>query len=107
MPKKIHVDPDQLLISATRVDGHATEVKDTHAASHARIQDAQPGLVGSSAAAIESKLTEWQGVTRALHTVITDHAHAFRTSAAGFANTESRNAQAVAEVGAKTPNRDV
>jgi hypothetical protein len=45
MPAKIRVDPDHLLICATRVDRHAADVKKGHAAAHARIQDAQPGLV--------------------------------------------------------------
>jgi WXG100 family type VII secretion target len=106
MPAKIRVDPDHLLISATRVDGHAAAVKEGHAAAHARIQDAQPGLVGASAVAIESKLSEWQAVTQGLHSLIADHAHAFRTSAVGFQDTESHNARSVAEVGAEAPRKD-
>ncbi|MCW2653046.1 MAG: hypothetical protein QOE41_1809 [Mycobacterium sp.] len=106
MPAKIRVDPDHLLISATRVDDHAADVKEGHAAAHARIHDAQPGLVGASAAAIESKLSEWQAITQGLHSLITDHAYAFRTSAVGFRDTESHNARSVAEVGAETPRKD-
>lgn len=97
----IRVIPGELLTSGALVEGHAADVEAGHAMADARIQGAQPGLVGLSALAVEAKLAQWQATTQALTTRLADHAQAFQTGGVGFETTETRNAQSIAAVGAE------
>jgi uncharacterized protein YukE len=99
MAERIRVAPDDLLIAGVRVQGHAADVEAGHAAADARIQAAQEGMVGMSAAAMESKLTQWQATTAALTARLTDHADALTTSGIDYSDSDLHNAAAIADVG--------
>jgi uncharacterized protein YukE len=96
---KITVVPDDLHLSARFVDGHAQDIQAQHASADARIESAQPGLVGLSAAALAAKAAEWQGVTQALYARLTAHSAAFQTSALGYEATDDRDARAIGAIG--------
>jgi WXG100 family type VII secretion target len=109
MSDRIRVDPDDLLISGAKVDGHAWDVHATHAAADARIDSELAGWAGSSLAAMTAKAAKWQGVTAALSERLLDHALALRASGIGFQQTEDDNARAVDAVGSeamRTPFRE-
>jgi WXG100 family type VII secretion target len=99
MAERIRVVPEDLLISGSQVEGHAAEVEAGHAASDARIQAAQAGMVGMSSAAVEAKLAQWQATTAALTARLTDHAEAFTTSGIDYRDADLLNAAAIADVG--------
>ena len=99
MAEPIRVSPAELLTAGAQVEGQATEVEACHAAADARIQAAQPGLVGLSAIAVEAKLGQWQATTKLLCARLTDHAAAFHASAIGFHEREIHNRQSVADLG--------
>ncbi|HYR17522.1 MAG TPA: WXG100 family type VII secretion target [Mycobacterium sp.] len=99
MAERIRVVPEDLLISGAQVEGNAADVEAGHAESDARIQAAQAGMVGMSAAAVEAKLSQWQATTAALTARLTDHAEAFTTSGIDYRDTDLRNAAAIADVG--------
>jgi uncharacterized protein YukE len=95
----IRVSPSELLTSGALVEGHAADVEAGHGMADARIQGAQVGLVGLSAVAVEAKLVQWHAATQALCARLTGHAQAFRASGIGFGDTETRNAESVAQIG--------
>ena len=49
--------------------------------------------VGASAAALQTKLAEWQAVTTELCGDIAAHGEAFRTAAAGYESTDTNSAE--------------
>jgi WXG100 family type VII secretion target len=99
MSEPIQVSPEDLLAAGAQVERHAADVQGGHAAADARIQSAQTGMVGMSAAAVEAKLAQWQLTTAALHQRLTDQAQAFTTSGAGYHDTDTDNATSIAKVG--------
>jgi len=99
MAERIRVVPEDLLISGSQVESHAADVEAGHAASDARIQAAQAGMVGMSSAAVEAKLAQWQATTAALTARLRDHAEAFTTSGIDYRDADLLNAAAIADVG--------
>jgi WXG100 family type VII secretion target len=99
MADPIRVRPEDLLISGAQVRGQADDVEAGHAASDAHIYAAQAGMVGSSAAAMEAKLAQWQSTTVALTNRLTEHAQALTTGAGDYGESDQRNAAIIADVG--------
>jgi WXG100 family type VII secretion target len=97
----IHVEPEDLHLSAGRVDGHLEDVQAGHAEADGEIAAAQAGLVGLSAGAIAAKSAEWKAVTAALSARLAEHSAAFRVDAAGYQDTERANAADVSQLGAQ------
>jgi WXG100 family type VII secretion target len=99
MADRIRVRPEDLLISGAQIKGQADGVEAGHAASDANIYAAQAGMVGSSAAAMEAKLAQWQRTTVALTNRLTEHAQALTTGAIEYGDSDQRNAAIIADVG--------
>jgi hypothetical protein len=99
MSEPIRVRPENLEASGLAVDRHVLDVETGHARADARIQTAQAGLVGLSAAAVEVKLAEWQATTQELTARLADHAEAFHASGVDFDATDIGNAQAIGAIG--------
>lgn len=106
MSEPIRVRPEDLEASGLAVDRHVVDVEAGHARADARIQTAQAGLVGMSAAAVEVKLAEWQATTQELTARLADHAEAFHASGVDFDATDIGEAQAIGAVGAQTAQAD-
>lgn len=81
--------------SGTAVTGHGEDVAAKHASATARIDAAQQGWQGASAAALTALTEHWTATTSALLTQLSDHAQALHASANGFAEMEQRHSQAL------------
>ncbi|AGB26835.1 hypothetical protein Mycsm_06718 (plasmid) [Mycobacterium sp. JS623] len=75
-------------------------------ASDANIYAAHAGMVGSSAAAMEAKLAQWQSTTVALTNKLTEHAQALTTGADEFTESDRHNAAIIAGLTPQPPRPD-
>ncbi len=91
MPHPIKADPRALSQLAGRLRDDADALRDGHRSSTATAADAQGGLVGRSAQAINAKAQRWQTTTADLHRVLTSQADALKSAAAAYARTEENN----------------
>ncbi|WP_164478645.1 WXG100 family type VII secretion target [Mycolicibacterium stellerae] len=98
MPELIKVDPQDLARAAERVRGYADQLRAGHGSSVAAADGAQPGLVGRSARAVDSRTQRWQTTTAELYRVLTSQADALSSAAAAYANTEDNNRDMIASV---------
>jgi WXG100 family type VII secretion target len=81
MADHLKVDPVDLHISSDHMDMHHVELQAAHAAADGAIEGAQTGWVGASAAALQSKMAQWQATTTRLCGDIASHGAAYRTAA--------------------------
>lgn len=93
----LRVNIEDLVASGVAVTGHGEEVATTHAAGANRIDAAQMGWQGVSAAAMTVLSEQWSATTAALLSRLSDHAQGLHSSAQGFAEMEQRHSQALAE----------
>ena len=93
MADPVKVDPIDLRQSSDHMDMHHAELFAAHTAANGAIEEAQGGWVGASAAALQTKLAEWQAVTTDLCGDIAAHGEAFRTTAAGYESTDAYSAE--------------
>ncbi len=93
MADPVKVDSIDLRMSSDHMDMHHADLLATHTAANGAIEEAQAGWVGASAAALQTKLAEWQAVTTELCGDIAAHSEAFRTAAAGYESTDSNRAE--------------
>ena len=98
MSSCIRVDPDQLRSAAVHIDGQGEDLLVGYSSVHSRIEAAQSGWAGRSAAALSARLAEWQATVAGIHARVSDHGTAMHGSG-GFATTERNNTQAIAGVG--------
>ena len=101
MAERIRIDPEHLLVSASRVNGHAEELKITHTAADTQIESALGGWSGTSLTAMTAKAAEWRAATTAMSGRLFDHAELFHTSGVGFHDTEARNAETIRIIGSE------
>lgn len=99
MPARIRVAPEDLHLSAAKVEGHAEELQARHAASDGRIGDAQAGVPAASTAALGAAVSKWQLDTTVLHGRLSGHGQALSGAASAFVGTEERNAADIDAVG--------
>ena len=92
MADHVKVDPVDLRMSSDHLDMHHSELLAAHSANSA-IEEARTGWVGASAAALQSKLAEWQAVTAEMCGDIAAHGEAFRTAAAGYQSIDDDGAE--------------
>ena len=93
MADPVKVDPVDLRMSSDHLDMHHGELLAAHTAANGAMEEAQAGWVGTSAAALQTKLAEWQAVTAELCGDIAAHGEAFRTAAAGYESTDTNSAE--------------
>ncbi|MBS4730127.1 WXG100 family type VII secretion target [Mycobacterium sp. SM1] len=85
-------DPADLHASAEHMSVHHADLRAAHAAADSEIEDAQPGWVGASAAALAAKLAEWQAATEQLCGSIADHEQAFRAARKAYLTVDGESA---------------
>ena len=85
---RVKVDPIDLRMSSDHMDMHHAELLAAHTEARGAIEEAQAGWVGTSAAALQSKLAEWQATTTELCGDVAAHGEAFRSAAAGYESTD-------------------
>ena len=93
------VDLEALAGSASRVTGQAEDLAIAHLASDNRIEAAQPGWVGSSAAALSIKAAAWLETSHTLLTRVGGHAMALHSDGIAFAAMEREGSDVLREVG--------
>lgn len=88
----IRVVPEDLHVSAAKVDGYADELHLKHTAANGRVEAAQVGVPTGSAAALSAAVAKWQADTTVLFGRLVEHGEALRGAAAGYASTDEENA---------------
>lgn len=92
----LHVNIEDLVAAGVAVTGHGEDVATRHASADSRIDGAQAGWQGLSAAAMTARSQGWLATTAALLSRLSDHAQGLHTSAEGFAEMEQHSSQALA-----------
>ena len=91
----LKVNIEDLAASGVAVTGHGEDVAAKHAAADGRVDAAQAGWQGASAAAMAALSSQWSTTTTALVTRLSDHAQGLHASAEGFAEMEQRHSRAL------------
>lgn len=91
MGNMIDAVPENLLLSAGRVDGLAADISVRHGGALGRIAAAQKGQVGRSAVALAAAAARWETVNAALYARLADHVKALRISGIEFDRTDRDN----------------
>lgn len=95
MSEPLHVNPIDLHMSADHMSVHHTDLRTAHAAAASDIEAAQSGWVGASAAALQTKLAEWQGTTEQLCERIADHEQSFRAAGNAYQSADGDSAKSI------------
>src|SRR6202012_2361855 len=85
------VDIEALASSAAHVAGQGDDLASAHLSSDSRIAAAQPGWVGSSAAALQTRTAAWLETSRKLLTSVGDHALDLNNDGLSFAELDRGN----------------
>ena len=101
MPETIRVNPEDLRVSAAKVDGHAGELQAQHVAANGRIEAAQSGVPAGAAVALSAAVAKWQVGTADLFGNLMNHSEAIRGAEVGYVATEDHSAEAINAVGAE------
>lgn len=96
---EFRVGLETLACSAAHAGGRGEDLAIAHLSSDNRIEAAQPGWVGTSAAALNTRMAAWLATSRTLLSGVGDHAQGLHDAAIGFAAMEQENAEALREVG--------
>ena len=91
----LRVNIEDLAASAVAVTGMAEDVAVGHTAADGRIDAAQSGWQGQSAATLAAKAEQWSQDGRDVVARLSDHAQSLHTSASEFWAHEQRSAQAL------------
>jgi hypothetical protein len=106
VPKMIRVIPEDLQVSAAKVDVRADELHLKHTAAIGRIEAAQVGVPAGSAAAL-SAVAKWQVDTTVMFGNLVQHSEALRGAAIGYEATDEHNAAAIDAVGDEASTLDL
>jgi WXG100 family type VII secretion target len=90
--ERMQVNPQHLVTSAGRVDGHAQHMRGAHASADLRLESALPGWPRAAGAAMAAKSANWQRTTRALVARMAEQARQFDTAAGDYQGTEEHSA---------------
>lgn len=92
MPEPLEFDPADLHVSANHMGVHHADLRAAHAKADSDIDAAQTGWIGASAAALQTKLAEWQATTEQLCGSIADHEQAFRAAGKTYETVDGESA---------------
>lgn len=98
----LRVNIEDLVASGVAATNHGEDVATRHAAADNKIDVAQFGWQGLSAAALGACTQSWRSTTTTLLARISDHAQGLHGSARAFAEMESANSQALERVAPST-----
>ncbi len=93
----LRVNVEDLAAAGVAVSGHGEHMAIEHAAAASRIDAAQVGWQGLSAAAMTVLSERWLATTNAQLERLRDHAQGLHASAQGFAEMEQRNSHELEE----------
>ncbi|WP_099021119.1 WXG100 family type VII secretion target [Mycolicibacterium palauense] len=91
----LRVNIEDLIASGVAVTGHGEDVAMRHADADGRVEVAQGGWRGASAAALAAKSAAWLQTTGTLLTRMSDHAQGLHTSAQCFCEMEEGGSRAL------------
>ena len=98
----LEVVPEDLHISAARVDMHADDLWTAHTAAHGRIEGAQTGLPAGASAALSAATAKWQAASTQFYQGLTGHGEGLRGAAAGYTRQDEQGAENLTAAGEKT-----
>ncbi|WP_078325020.1 WXG100 family type VII secretion target [Mycobacteroides salmoniphilum] len=87
----LNVVPERLHMSATTMERHRTEHVETHKATNAAIQAAAAGWVGSSAKALQAKMTDWAAQSLHIENELTHYRDAFDKCGYAYTTTDEQS----------------
>jgi hypothetical protein len=91
--EKFQVDLEALACSTAHVTGQGENLATAHLSSDNRIAAAQSGWVGTSAAALNVRMTAWLETSRRLLSSVGDHALDLNNDGINFAAMEQENVE--------------
>ncbi|BBY21315.1 hypothetical protein [Mycobacterium stomatepiae] len=97
----IKIDVEQLTTSGRHVSGQAEDLAAGFLTADNRMEAAQYGWAGASAAALSTRAARWLPVSQALVGWVGDHGFALQDAAVAHAAAEAQRAQALADVAAR------
>lgn len=87
----LSIEPERLRMSADRMDAHRAEHIATHSATNATIEAASSGWVGSSAAALQAKMTDWAAQSLHIENELTHYRDAFDSCGHAYTTTDDQS----------------
>jgi WXG100 family type VII secretion target len=87
----LSVEPERLRMSADRMDVHRADHIQTHSATNAAIEAASAGWVGSSASALQAKMTDWAGQSLHIENELTHYRDAFDQCGHAYTTTDEQS----------------
>ncbi|MDB2211796.1 polymorphic toxin protein with WXG100 motif [Mycobacterium phage prophiT36-2a] len=87
----LSVEPERLRMSADRMDAHRTEHVEVHSATNSAIEASATGWVGSSAAALQAKMTDWAAQSLHVENELTHHRDAFDQCGHAYTTTDEQS----------------
>ncbi|MBS4727057.1 hypothetical protein MSM1_01305 [Mycobacterium sp. SM1] len=97
--REFQVDLEALVCSAAHVTGQGEDLAIAHLDSDNELEAAQWGWVGTSAAALNTRMAAWLATSRMLLTRVGEHALNLHSDAIDFAAMERENAERLRAVG--------
>ena len=97
--ENFRVDLEALASSAAHVSGQGEDLAAAHVSSDNRIEAAQPGWVGGSAAALSARTAAWLETSRRLMTRVGGHALQLNDDGIDFSASESENVEKLRALG--------
>jgi WXG100 family type VII secretion target len=91
MGRNLHVDPVDIHISAGHVDVTADDLRSEHGIAYTTMAEAHCSWVGSSAAALTEKTSEWQSRTTRHYTKLVEYSNGLRSAAHAYTNTDTES----------------
>jgi uncharacterized protein YukE len=95
----LRVSLEDMVGSAVHVTGQGEDLATAHVIADSKMDVAQPGWQGASAASLAAKLTDWQVTSKALLSRVADHAQGLHSAALAISSFEQAGAQALEQVG--------
>lgn len=87
----LNVVPERLHMSANAMERHRTEHVATHKTTNAAIETASSGWVGSSAKALQAKMTDWAAQSLHVENELTHYRDAFDKCGYAFTTTDEQS----------------
>jgi len=103
---EFRVDPEALAGSAEHVSGQGEDLASAHLSSDNRIEAAQSGWVGTSAAALNARMAAWLETSRRLVARVGGHALDLQNDNIKFTAMERDNADRLRAVGFSAEDAD-
>ncbi|EIV30394.1 WXG100 family type VII secretion target [Mycobacteroides abscessus] len=87
----LSVEPERLRMSADRMDAHRAEHVEIHSATNSAIEASAAGWVGSSAAALQAKMTDWAAQSLHVENELTHYRDAFDQCGHAYTTTDEQS----------------